>query len=79
MDKETFKSLILKKNIRFMPHHSCAICNHTVGYYFDITPNNEVLATFDNSCDCGYSPEIPCPLENPAEWYDNLPNELKYF
>lgn len=79
MDKETFKSIILEKNIRFMPHHCCAICNCTVGYYFYITPNNEILATFDSSCDCGCSPETPCPLEDPAEWYDNLPDELKFF
>lgn len=78
MDPQTFKNLIIEKKIRFIPHHNCGICGCCIGYYFEINPiTNDVRATFDSSCDCGWSPARPVSLEQAAAWYENLSDQEK--
>lgn len=78
MPTEEFKSFILKNRIRYIPHHNCGLCGCDVGYYFSINPmTNEIQATFDSSCDCGWSPAREIPLEEAEAWYNSLPDDQK--
>lgn len=77
MPIEEFKNLVITKNIRFIPHHSCGICGCYVGYYLHIKPGNEVTADFDGTCDCGGSPGRPVPLEDAAKCFENLPEYVR--
>lgn len=72
MDVISFKQLVISKNIRFIPHHKCAICGCYVGYYLDIKPGNEVTADFSSACDCGWSPDRPVPLEDAAKCFEHM-------
>ena len=44
-----FMQQALKKNIKFVPNHDCAICGYTVGYRIYGTK-----VTYDSGCGCSF-------------------------
>lgn len=73
MPIEEFKNLVITKNIRFIPHHKCAICGCDVGYCLDIDPEYGVIADYRSACDCEGDLDYPVPLEVAANWFNSLP------
>ena len=53
MTAEEIKDLCQRQGITFIPHHACAICGATTGWYlFWCWPPYEVA--YSNDCNCGF-------------------------
>lgn len=61
------KTLAELKEIPFIPHHNCALCNTMVGWYVQSKRDNPY---FDPSCDCGGSPGHYETWEQVFKWYN---------
>lgn len=71
------KDLCQAKGISFIPHHECAICGESVGWYlFGCWPPYEVA--FSSACGCSdYSSARPDTWESIAEWVCDPDGQLK--
>lgn len=72
---EEVKLSVLAKDITWIPHHRCGVCDAPVGY---IVSHGEIY--YDSSCDCAQSHPRPSSWDDLAswinlhtgEWYDHL-------
>lgn len=61
------KTLAELKEMTFIPHHNCALCNTMVGWYVQSKLDNPY---FDPSCDCGGSSGHYGTWEQVFKWYN---------
>ena len=63
------------KNIRFIPHHDCALCGRLVGYVISFDDYNEVY--FDPSCNCGCSRGFNTTWDDVFGWIIDDKGEIR--